>query len=336
MSAFSIPSKTENKCWLTAYSVLENSEDIDRAESGKWLVFLTLPEIDQVWQKVALLTEVGKLGFKSLAATAKPYPNAHALDSNKKVIVIYTKNYNDLDDVARVAWTLYTENIFKEGKLKYKTDEATSDGLYSIDGVITSIYSIEMNSFKQIESEEKLALFLKRKYRDLSENKVGEFYNKIEIPPSKDLIKSIHTVTNNKDVTLAPDAGKWTMFVPLSELDETWKKIAQLTIEGRLGPQSSTVTAKPNPKAKDANIKTIFIYTKSYRDFQDMANVALTLFKENVLKGKVIHYKSNLMLTDNSNSSNKSQPALSMSISVQSIALNNTPKELAKFLIDKS
>lgn len=44
--------------------------------SGKWLVFVNLENVDAVWEKIKLATENGLLGEASKVATARPNPNA--------------------------------------------------------------------------------------------------------------------------------------------------------------------------------------------------------------------------------------------------------------------
>ncbi len=44
--------------------------------SGKWLIFVDLQNVDEVWAKIKEATEEGKLGDSAKVATSKPNPLA--------------------------------------------------------------------------------------------------------------------------------------------------------------------------------------------------------------------------------------------------------------------
>lgn len=66
--------------------------------------------------------------------------------------------------------------------------------------------------------------------------------------------------------------GKWMVFVPANQLDEVWDQIKIATEEGRLGAQSKSSTARPNPRATDNN-KAIMVYTYDGDDEADVWRV---------------------------------------------------------------
>ena len=69
--------------------------------SGKWLLYVPLAHVDQAWKQIKDATENGELGQESKVATAKPNPNAR--DLTRKVICVYTYDYEDEQDV-KVYW----------------------------------------------------------------------------------------------------------------------------------------------------------------------------------------------------------------------------------------
>ncbi len=97
---------------------------------GKWLVFVDVNKIDEVWSKIKTATENGLLGVESKVSTARKNPNA--IDPNKKVICVYTYDYTDKEDVMRIRQEL--RNIGIKNKIPYKTDNATTEGLYQVKG----------------------------------------------------------------------------------------------------------------------------------------------------------------------------------------------------------
>ena len=94
---------------------------------GKWLIFVPLSEIDDMWVKIMRATEEGKLGGSSKVATAKPNPNARNL--NTKVICVYTYDWTDKDDVRRVREELRQLGV--SSKIPYKADQETCSGKYA-------------------------------------------------------------------------------------------------------------------------------------------------------------------------------------------------------------
>ncbi|MBU2573155.1 MAG: DUF1917 domain-containing protein [Elusimicrobia bacterium] len=98
--------------------------------SGKWLIFVPLQNIDAVWERIKTATEEGRLGDSAKVATARPNPNA--TDSTKKVICVYTYDWQDKEDVMRIRKELRAIGIV--WKIPYKSDEDTDAGKYRIAG----------------------------------------------------------------------------------------------------------------------------------------------------------------------------------------------------------
>jgi hypothetical protein len=99
------------------------------ANSGKWLIFIPISQIDDVWTKIRLATEDGRLGDLAKVATAKTNPIA--TDRRTKVICVYTYDWTDGSDVRRVRQELHAGNYFK---IPYKADSDTNAGRYSSQG----------------------------------------------------------------------------------------------------------------------------------------------------------------------------------------------------------
>lgn len=68
--------------------------------------------------------------------------------------------------------------------------------------------------------------------------------------------------------------GKWLIFVPSEYVDKVWQAIRDETIKGNLGIDAKCATAKSrNP------VKLICVYTKDYRDDDDLRRVLIALRK---------------------------------------------------------
>ena len=94
---------------------------------GKWLLFVPVAQIDEVWDKIRVATEHGLLGGSSKVATAKPSPNAK--NAAVRVICVYTYDWTDRDDVMRVREQL--RELGFRSKISYKADSETIAGNYS-------------------------------------------------------------------------------------------------------------------------------------------------------------------------------------------------------------
>lgn len=84
--------------------------------TGKWMPFTAVDQVREVWAQIVEATEAGTLGWKAKVAT-KHEPGKEVL------ICVYTKDYRDTDDLARVLAGLRELGISR--RLSYKEDAAT-------------------------------------------------------------------------------------------------------------------------------------------------------------------------------------------------------------------
>ena len=167
------PSKEMEEYWVYAISPFDYPESTENV--GKWMLFINIEFIDEVWNKIANAIEEGKLGKHAKCATMKPNPNAS--NPNSKVICIYTYDSEDKKDVARIAW-----NLFKLGvvsfPLNYKKDKVTLEGKYANRGnKRISRYSIKKLMFENKTEEEFIQSFCSEFAGDTTNNNrtLGEF-----------------------------------------------------------------------------------------------------------------------------------------------------------------
>lgn len=124
------PSKITEEFWVG--TVAPPSPVARGPRSGKWLIFTPPEDHDDVWDKIRAATELGRLGYSAKAATAL---QGRANRAGALVTCVYTHDYEDHDDIRRVLAALRELGI--EGRLSYKSDEATLQGTY---GRGTAIY----------------------------------------------------------------------------------------------------------------------------------------------------------------------------------------------------
>jgi hypothetical protein len=129
LSSESAPSQITDEYWLYAERKRGQYPKAN-TKSGKWLVFVPVSQVDEVWAKIKHATEDGLLGDSAKVATARPNPNAS--DPSKKVICVYTYDWTDEEDARRIRDELRTLGIVS--KIPYKTDRDTSTGRYARHG----------------------------------------------------------------------------------------------------------------------------------------------------------------------------------------------------------
>lgn len=123
------PSKITDDYWLYAWRK-KGRYHKPTVRSGKWLIFVNVKEVDEVWKKIKKATEEGKLGSDAKVSTAKPNP--YSIDPNMSVICVYTYDWKDEKDVKRIREELRKLGI--TNKISYKTDEDSLNGKYVVTG----------------------------------------------------------------------------------------------------------------------------------------------------------------------------------------------------------
>ncbi len=102
-----------------------------RYNPGKWLLFVTPEDVDEVWHKIVRAEQEGRLGDGSKVSTATGLQSPRA-NNRKHVIVVYTRDHEDEADVMRVRDEL--RQLGFVAPIAYKTDQATLEGRYQGDG----------------------------------------------------------------------------------------------------------------------------------------------------------------------------------------------------------
>lgn len=118
----SIPSQTVDQYWLWAKS--PSKDFTGGSRTGKWMLFYDKSVLNEKWAAVKTLVEQDLLGGLAKCSTAKGNPNATSTKSG--VIIVYTSNYLNQEEVYRVA-TILHEKMEYNGTMYYKTDEQTTD-----------------------------------------------------------------------------------------------------------------------------------------------------------------------------------------------------------------
>lgn len=109
--------------------------DMNLSKVGKWMIFPSKFKVDELWERVKEGVRMGDL-WDAKVATTKPS------GSQSYVIIIYTKDYEDVVDVVKVLEYLERTGIKATDKvIYYKTDEQTYAGVYAGHKQKASIYA---------------------------------------------------------------------------------------------------------------------------------------------------------------------------------------------------
>jgi len=132
-----LPSRTTHTYWIQQGKPGVPIDSCGSDTAGKWLIFLPSSEVDEAWIKIRDATVTGKLGIGAKVSTSRE--NEDSID-NKKVIYVFTENWENEEDVMRV------RNELKElgftDRIGYKRNMDTYAGEYREKGKRVSIYSV--------------------------------------------------------------------------------------------------------------------------------------------------------------------------------------------------
>lgn len=110
--------------WLYASNNKYPEYKVNHNKVGKWMLFIHSDQVNQVWAQIKAGIVNGEL-WHSKVTTNNSNSRVHA-------IMIYTKDYTDLEDVIRVLD--YLEQVELKPKnvnIRYKADWQTRAGIYS-------------------------------------------------------------------------------------------------------------------------------------------------------------------------------------------------------------
>ncbi|HZD44017.1 MAG TPA: putative phosphothreonine lyase domain-containing protein [Methanomicrobiales archaeon] len=131
-----IPSQTTQMYWIVQDAPDVEPEEVSDEKAGKWLLFLESDKVDEAWKKIRDETCRGSLGISAKVSTAKPNPESR---DERKVIYIYTRNWEDEADVMRVRERL--RELGFTDRIGYKRNIETYRGEYSRRGKRVTYYS---------------------------------------------------------------------------------------------------------------------------------------------------------------------------------------------------
>ncbi len=136
-----IPSKITDRYWLVSiYEQYRFSKLKEERNSGKWLLFGSIDEVDRYWKLIKTATVEGVLGPSSKVSTSKANPNSG--DNSTRVICIFTEDFNDRSDVRRVEMAIRSLGI--KNRLVYKLDKDVGKYLHKGDHVVDILVSDEI------------------------------------------------------------------------------------------------------------------------------------------------------------------------------------------------
>lgn len=150
--------------WVHAINP-ERAHDIDPMRVGKWLIYISCRHVDYCWSRVRQATEAGALGISAKIST--DWGKAHDLVGmiseglggwRDHVVCIYTADWRNREDVARVGSRLAEVDAVRTQTLLYKPDAFTYEGIWagSNPGQV-AIYSMKKPYKELLEHPDALA-----------------------------------------------------------------------------------------------------------------------------------------------------------------------------------
>lgn len=87
--------------------------------------------------------------------------------------------------------------------------------------------------------------------------------------------------------------GKWMFFPEPSYVDDVWEVIARATAANELGVAAKVAPMPPDYEGRAASARLVCVYTRDFRDKDDIARVLNRLRELELVKrqGKPIYYK---------------------------------------------
>ena len=128
--------KYEKVEWLYASNNKYPKGSVDYDEVGKWMLFLKPKWVNQAWRKIKSGIAKGELWDAKV--TTNNLGRLHA-------VMIYTKDYTDLEDVIRVLEYLEKTRLKPDNiTIRYKADWQTRAEIYARNKQKASIYDSKM------------------------------------------------------------------------------------------------------------------------------------------------------------------------------------------------
>lgn len=122
-----LPSQDDQNFWhYVIRDMMRDRHFGSSDQTGKWMIFLDKKDLDKSWEIIKKAARDDLLGPACKCSTARENPSQRDMES--AVIVCYTENFNDTEDVEKVYRNL--RKLGFKGELKYKKDSATKAGIY--------------------------------------------------------------------------------------------------------------------------------------------------------------------------------------------------------------
>jgi hypothetical protein len=180
------------RCTFVSWIWAQLPDAVKSVRSGKWMLFPSKQNVNEIWEKVKILLAENQLGNGAKVASG---------ESKTYLICLYTYDFQDVRDVFRVLVAI-RRNRLSGGYLNYKTDEATSQGLYTTD---QAAQSAGFGSAKKKHPDEKVSMYsspppLTNNPKGADKDFVQLFLNNIEPDYKKGLVAEIRKDVGSGDL----------------------------------------------------------------------------------------------------------------------------------------
>lgn len=132
-----VPTRTTHSYWIWQLAPGADADACSGDAAGKWLLFLPPADADDAWIKIRDATVAGTLGVGAKVSTARSNPDSR---DDRKVIYVFTRNWEDEADVMQVRETL--KSLGFTDRIGYKRNLDTYAGEYREKGKRVTFYSV--------------------------------------------------------------------------------------------------------------------------------------------------------------------------------------------------
>lgn len=119
-------------CWIYVRDSGFKSSQHDDLKVGKWMLFVNVKDIDYCWDK--LVTGIEQGFYKSFKISVPDDMFKDKYDMNEIAIMIYTDDYDNVNDVKSVLNYIIKSELISKNKsseIYYKADYMTKNNCYS-------------------------------------------------------------------------------------------------------------------------------------------------------------------------------------------------------------
>lgn len=261
--------------------------DYGDSESGKWMLFYPVSEIDEKWEMAKDLFDSGELTCVRGLKVSTAVDNPRSSDTTTAVLIMYCGPWTDEQLMRKIGRNLALKTKYESdtGCMMYKTDDQTRGGTRATGQTLNHVYQMHVprrptekttsSDMPELSPSKDTRDFWQWHFPKCSPSGCAEEY---------DYSKS----------------GRWMLFYSLAEIDEKWQMMKGLfdsnELEGVRGLKVSTASSL-NSNQNGYPSAVIMAYCGPWDDEQLVLRVGANLAQKMLYEDKsgTLRYKTNIV-----------------------------------------